>query len=71
MGGIVFPNWLCFSSGVILETRSAALSLNEYAGFRYIGFFAFSPPGIKAIIRIENTTKTDILCCLIFMNEAI
>ena len=25
----MLPNWLCFSSGVILEIRSAALSLKE------------------------------------------
>src|SRR5659263_403882 len=34
IGGMVLPSWLCFSSGVILETRSAALSLKEYEVLR-------------------------------------
>jgi len=56
--------------GHISENLFFKYGYGAHAGFRYIGFFAFSPAGIKAINRSESKIKIFVLCCLIFMNEA-
>jgi hypothetical protein len=45
---MVFPRRLCFSSGVILETRSASLSSKVIGSVQINGLLRLSLAGMKA-----------------------